>query len=454
MSMFEHFPYTNLHELNLDWIIEQIKNLGNTAVLSVNGETGDVILYQDENITFPPVDSPTWRMVRSSNGTTVGVMFQNGLMYVMNGNQASRVYTIDDPPAYPVTSVNGQTGAVTLYPDAGVRLPDVDDNYTNIRRQIDSAGTPAIVGIQVDKTKAQRLNGTNRVDIYDAENQPPYPVTSVDGHTGAVETWAYSSDTVLKTPVESESQQWGLTRDTVNGELGIKFVENNGTYEGYITYTPDGGTEQTLKILTPNDIPSASGVISINSLTGVVTLTGSNIRANSNTNDTIADILLNHDVIINALQQSTAVIWDEYTNYAKGDLVIYNKYLYIATTDNPADLFENQNWSNTEMGSELAQTNRQLGALTFIMEDITIHEGETKQYTLEQETLQFVCTSGTNNTRFGLWYVFSRSTGNVVVLEIAKGSGVSLTSDTSNHVLIENTGTGTIKFGRMILWHG
>ena len=47
MAMFENFPYTNLHELNLDWIIQRIKEMEDRSVLSVNGETGNVILYQD-----------------------------------------------------------------------------------------------------------------------------------------------------------------------------------------------------------------------------------------------------------------------------------------------------------------------------------------------------------------------------------------------------------------------
>ena len=27
MGLFEHFPYTNFHELNLDWIIQTVKEL-------------------------------------------------------------------------------------------------------------------------------------------------------------------------------------------------------------------------------------------------------------------------------------------------------------------------------------------------------------------------------------------------------------------------------------------
>lgn len=27
MSIFNEFPYTNIHELNLDWIIKEVKNV-------------------------------------------------------------------------------------------------------------------------------------------------------------------------------------------------------------------------------------------------------------------------------------------------------------------------------------------------------------------------------------------------------------------------------------------
>ena len=37
MSLFENFPYTNLHNLNLDWLIKIINDLKEGMVVSVNG---------------------------------------------------------------------------------------------------------------------------------------------------------------------------------------------------------------------------------------------------------------------------------------------------------------------------------------------------------------------------------------------------------------------------------
>ena len=61
-------------------------------------------------------------------------------------------YGPNNAPPYPVTSVSGKTGAVTL--------------------------TKADVG----------LSNVDNVKQYSSTNPPPYPVTSVNGQTGAVKT--------------------------------------------------------------------------------------------------------------------------------------------------------------------------------------------------------------------------------------------------------------------------
>lgn len=106
-------PYTNLHELNLDWIINAIRESG---VLSVNGQTGVVVLYPEANIEFPDVPSDlSWSLTRKANGTKSGIKFNKAApMQRVYSNSTFNVYDEGNPPPYPVSSVNGQTGAVTV----------------------------------------------------------------------------------------------------------------------------------------------------------------------------------------------------------------------------------------------------------------------------------------------------------------------------------------------------
>ena len=73
-------------------------------------------------------------------------------------------YSSSNPPPYPVTSVNSKTGAVTLTAtDVGARP---------------STWTPSKSDVG--------LGNVDNVRQYSASNPPPYPVTSVNGKTGAV----------------------------------------------------------------------------------------------------------------------------------------------------------------------------------------------------------------------------------------------------------------------------
>ena len=129
-GLFEQFPHTNLHELNLDWLIDMInqfkEELEDSAVLSVNGETGHVTLYESENVILPPLPSGTdqWRLVRMMNGQYVGILFYNNHAYVQRGNETMRLLTLEDiPTSSGVVSWNGLTGLVNV---TGQDIP-VDD---------------------------------------------------------------------------------------------------------------------------------------------------------------------------------------------------------------------------------------------------------------------------------------------------------------------------------------
>lgn len=171
------FPYSSMQEINLDWILTKIKNIlrfvpddgavgqilrrtahgaawsdeqgAGGSVTSVNGQTGTVVLTASDVGALPdtytaPVDSvngqtgavvlsiPTdtgdltngagfvnaagaaaaapVQSVNSQTGAVVLGKSDVGLGSVDNVQQ----YSASNPPPYPVTSVNGQTGDVSL----------------------------------------------------------------------------------------------------------------------------------------------------------------------------------------------------------------------------------------------------------------------------------------------------------------------------------------------------
>lgn len=325
--MFENFPYVNFHDLNLDWIIQKVKeayspdNPPEAVVLSVNGETGDVILYRDAVVTLPDVQESQWNIHRLANGQSSGIQFiQGDKAQRIDGTHRYDMYDAGNPPPYPVRSVNGMTGAVTvvksvngdngdvwLYPEAIIEFPDTSENFFQMKRT--AAGTD--IGIEFNKNgAAKRLNDTDEYEIYDEGNPPPYPVTSVgtltgavaildtsivtdqgtqklkiafpvtsvDGQTGTVETWGYSDDENIKLPLEAEADIWSISREVPSGELGVRLTVNGLTDnpEGYLILN-DGTNTTALKILTPADIPSSSGVVSVNGANGVVVLYATDI---------------------------------------------------------------------------------------------------------------------------------------------------------------------------------
>ena len=175
------YPWTNLHELNLDWVLGQIRQLskqitkitGLTATahslpgasdptVDVTGGTGDT----PYNFDFGIPAGGGGGAVDSVNGQTGDVVLDKddiGLSNVANVAQ----YSASNPPPYPVTSVNGQTGAVVV---SGGAVDSVNGQTGTVVLDKDDIG----------------LSNVANVAQYSASNPPPYPVTSVNGMTGDV----------------------------------------------------------------------------------------------------------------------------------------------------------------------------------------------------------------------------------------------------------------------------
>ena len=334
--MFENFPYTNYHNLNLDWIIQRVReaygpdNPPPTFVLSVNGQTGDVIVYPDAIVKLPTVQEATWNIFRFANGTERGVEFSPGQMKRIDGTGRYTIYDEQNPPPYPVISVNGETGNVTLYRSAYIALPTVqEDTWTFYRI---SSGTPT--GIQFKAEKAQRISGSDRYDIYDSQNPPPYPVASVNGKTGIVTTpFVDPSQSILDLDTDSPGDTWGFARNTRGGTATLYLDTTGNDIKAFIQYVSDDETiYKEYPLLTNEDIPASAGVVSVNGEFGVVTVYGSGISRSSTNAQTI-------DAALTGLEDGMAIVaaGDTHPQIASGQFVYVRNHstlpdgLYRAT---------------------------------------------------------------------------------------------------------------------------
>ena len=94
------------------------------------------------------------KLALKADASSVPTKFSQLTNDTLNNVDNVKQYSASNPPPYPVNSVNGKTGAVTI------NIPS----------------TAADVG----------LGNVDNVKQYSASNPPPYPITSVNGKTGAV----------------------------------------------------------------------------------------------------------------------------------------------------------------------------------------------------------------------------------------------------------------------------
>ena len=159
------------------------------------------------------------------SGSLIGRNFTAKDMHALQDNiteaatKAGAAYSADNAPPYPVTSVAGKTGAVTLG-KSDVGLGNVD----NVKQYSASNPPPYPVTSVAGKTGAVTLGksdvGLGNVDNvkqYSSSNPPPYPVTSVNGGTGAVVVKGTKTRTVtFSTGSWASDSTYGGVRQSVS----------------------------------------------------------------------------------------------------------------------------------------------------------------------------------------------------------------------------------------------
>lgn len=276
MALFENFPYTNLHELNLDWLINAMNQLKESQVFSVNGMTGDVILYEANQVVLPAVPEEAWSMIRLCDGTQRGILFQNDdNAYIVHGGLMAQIYTTGNQPPYPVTRVNGQYGDITLYQDAAVQLPSLtgDDIHSwNIFRRVNNI----FRGIEFDDNgSAYIIDSNNRYQIYTDHDNPPYPVSEVNGQTGDVVLFDDENGTV-EFPVYTDvgATGWAISREVngttcelqLNTDGTLSLIVGGNTYTVYTSNDPQG----TWVDDPESDVIEVSSPVELNTLWGFI----------------------------------------------------------------------------------------------------------------------------------------------------------------------------------------
>lgn len=150
--------------------------------------------------------------------------------YLQENPITGNFYSPDNPPPYPVTSVNGKTGAVGgLY--SGDNPPPYPVTSVNGK-----TGDVTIEG------------GTG--NAYSPDNPPPYPVTSVNGKTGAV-TGLYSADNAPPYPVTSVNGKTGAV-EIATGGLSVSSANGmtpSGNNTNNVTLTLDGYVQGKYKMI-------------------------------------------------------------------------------------------------------------------------------------------------------------------------------------------------------------
>ncbi|KAA6104705.1 hypothetical protein F3I23_15565, partial [Pantoea sp. Bo_11] len=114
---------------------------------------------------------------------------EDGKLHItVDTSDEGALFTTVNPPPYPVTSVNSKTGAVSLS-KSDVGLGNVG-NWAAVQQGggANQGTNKLYLGWGADGKLRLTVDSSDEGAMYYENNPPPYPVTSVNGTTGAVTT--------------------------------------------------------------------------------------------------------------------------------------------------------------------------------------------------------------------------------------------------------------------------
>ena len=275
------FPFMNGQQLNLDWIMQQLRAILNFMPTD-QGAVGDVLQRGTNGATWQPLTSVVYDIDGMDTAAEVTASDEIPIYDVSaQGNYKATVQDILDLTS--VSSVNGQTGAVVLDASDVGALPD---DYTPPAAPVSSVN---------GKTGTVVLSASD-VGALPSSYSPTFPVTSVNGKHGAVVLSASDVGALPSTytaPVTSVNGQTGAvvistgqtaptllwTNSTPNGSFAAQTVAIPLSDYSFVVieYGVDGvGTLLTSFLPVPT-LPPPEGYSSYNELQGMY-VTSSNGR--------------------------------------------------------------------------------------------------------------------------------------------------------------------------------
>lgn len=188
---------------------------------------------------------------------------QNAAAISQNTAKNAVQYDPDNPPPYPVTSVNGQTGAVTV--DVPTELSELSSDPTH----------RVVTDAQITDWNAKSDFSGNYNDLTNKPTIPTVPVQSVNGKTGAVTLTAADVDALPDT-TEIPTKLSELTADATHRTVtDTQITAWNGKSDFSGSYND----------LTNKPTIPAVPVQSVNGKTGAVVLDAEDVGALSATTE-------------------------------------------------------------------------------------------------------------------------------------------------------------------------
>lgn len=217
------YPYTNLHELNLDWIIEQLGKEGN--VISVNGKSG-IVTLTGEDINKSPNSAETVAAALTSQGqsiqtvrTQIGVTPLPTIAQTLTGAIAENAQEIADIEDNIIgdtpmgTTANTVTGAIAEHENDITALNNrLAKTYTNITEFYDN--------------RCENIGSGESTVIFKTGN---VYICSIAVNFLVTPTTAQTSIITLPAGIPSPSvQTWGVVYNRTSGNTHTCSVSTSG----------------------------------------------------------------------------------------------------------------------------------------------------------------------------------------------------------------------------------